>query len=511
MGTYKKDLRYSGRKETEKGEAIMDISTAIKKAAIERTIDKICKDPEKNLPKVMKLADKLSRGTFTTQRETIREVITDPNHPYHDYVLHVIHDVDPHVLKKMFTNFFVNASMIGWRKQDENREKYGCNIPWAILLDPTSACNLKCTGCWAAEYGYKLNLSFEEIDDIIRQGKELGVYMYIYTGGEPLVRKKDLIRLCEKHNDCIFLSFTNGTLIDEEFADDMLRVGNFVPAISLEGMEDATDDRRGQGVYKKATNAMKILQKKKLIFGISSCYTSRNYESITSEEYYDTLISLGAYFIWYFHYMPVGNDASPELLPSPEQRREVYRRVREFRKYKPLFAMDFQNDAEYVGGCIAGGKRYFHINANGDIDPCVFVHYSDSNIREKTLLEALRSPMMMAYHDGQPFNDNMLKPCPMLENPDKLVSMVRKTGAVSTDLQSPESAEHLCGKCQQYAKDWAPVAEDMWENLPKSHKYKAVHANDKSIEQMAAEAAEKKLSESKPKEPIMDNAKIAQQ
>ena len=160
--------------------------------------------------------------------------------------------------------------------------------------------------------------------------------------------------------------------------------------------------------------------------------------------------------------MPVGNDASPELLPTPEQRIETCKRIRKYRAEKPLFAMDFQNDAEYVGGCIAGGRRYLHINANGDMDPCVFVHYSDSNIREKTLLEGLRSPIMMAYHDGQPFNENMLRPCPMLENPDKLRAMVVCTEAHSTDLQSPESVEHLCSKCDQYAENWKPAAEKLW-------------------------------------------------
>ena len=118
--------------------------------------------------------------------------------------------------------------------------------------------------------------------------------MYIYTGGEPLVRKKDLIRLCEKHSDCVFLCFTNATLIDEDFADEMLRVGNFVPAISLEGFEEATDGRRGDGVYQKVTKAMSLLREKKLIYGISCCYTSANYESITSEEFYDSMIDLGA-------------------------------------------------------------------------------------------------------------------------------------------------------------------------------------------------------------------------
>ena len=441
----------------------MNASATLKKFGIEQTFNYIYKDPEKNLPKLMDWADKFAKGSFERQRDTIREAITNPEHPYYTYIRRIFKEVDPKVAKTLAVNLFINSALVGWEREDECRKKYNCNIPWAILLDPTSACNLHCTGCWAAEYGNKLNLTYDEIDDIIRQGKELGVYMYIYTGGEPLVRKKDLIRLCEKHNDCVFLSFTNATLIDEEFADDMLRVGNFVPAISLEGFEEATDGRRGEGVYSKVIKAMKLLREKKLIYGVSCCYTSANYESITSEEYFDSLINLGAYFVWYFHYMPVGNDAVPELLPTPEQRVGVYERIRKYRSTKPLFAMDFQNDAEYVGGCIAGGHRYLHINANGDVDPCVFIHYSDSNIREKTLLEALQSPMLMAYHDRQPFNDNMLRPCPMLENPERLREMVAATGAHSTDLQSPESVEHLCAKCDKYAANWKPVAEELWK------------------------------------------------
>ena len=432
-------------------------------AAVKTGLGYLERDPEVNIPKLMELVDKfVPDGWYESQRNAIRNAIQDKDSNWYKLILR-IYELDPGVREAFFTNFIINASLKGSALQEETAEENNCNVPWAILLDPTSACNLHCTGCWAAEYGNKLNLTYDEIDDIIRQGKELGVYMYIYTGGEPLVRKKDLIRLCEKHNDCIFLSFTNATLIDEDFANDMLRVGNFVPAISLEGFETATDGRRGNGVYQKVIKAINLLREKKLVFGISACYTSANFESITSEAFYDSLIDLGAYFIWYFHYMPVGNDAAPELLPTPAQRRETYERIRKYRATKPLFAMDFQNDAEFVGGCIAGGRRYLHINANGDIDPCVFIHYSDSNIREKTLLEALQSPMMMAYHDGQPFNDNMYRPCPMLENPQKLREMVEKSGAHSTDLQSPESAEHLCAKCDRYAENWKPVAEEMWK------------------------------------------------
>jgi len=443
----------------------MNIQDTFKKAAMKTAFGYIEKDPEKNMLKLLDWVDKLAGegpDSFEPQRKAFREVLENPENNMYQLIMDIFQSIDNDVLKAIFENFFLNANIIGWPVQEELRKKYGCNIPWAILLDPTSACNLHCTGCWAAEYGNKLNLSYEEIDSIIQQGKDLGVYMYIYTGGEPLVRKNDLIRLCKKHSDCQFLAFTNATLIDEAFADDMLRVKNFMPAISLEGFEEATDGRRGGGVYQKVCSAMRILKEKKLPFGISACYTSQNLDSISSDDFIDHLIDSGAKFIWYFHYMPVGNDAAPVLLPNPEQREKMYHRIREIRATKPLFAMDFQNDGEYVGGCIAGGRRYLHINANGDVDPCVFIHYSDSNIREKTLLECLQGPIFMAYHDGQPFNENHLRPCPMLENPELLREMVHKTGAHSTDLQSPETVDHLCDKCKSYAECWKPEADRLW-------------------------------------------------
>ena len=242
----------------------------------------------------------------------------------------------------------------------------------------------------------------------------------------------------------------------------MLRVKNFVPAISLEGFEDANDGRRGDGVFQKVQHAMKLLKSHKLPFGISTCYTSRNFEDISSEAFYDMMIESGALFVWYFHYMPVGNSAVPELLPTPQQREEMYKRIRHFRETKAIFGMDFQNDGQFVGGCIAGGRRYLHINAKGDVEPCVFIHYSNVNIHDCTLLEALKSPIFQAYHDNQPFNDNHLRPCPMLENPEKLRQMVKETGAVNTDYQDMESVDHLCDKCESYAENWKPTAESLW-------------------------------------------------
>lgn len=424
-------------------------------------------NPEKAIPRLLKIVNMVGKKLFPSQLKIINEYMSGPDKNVYQLVMRALNQINPDVLDNILMNFYFNVNVKGWAKQNELRAKYQCNIPWAILLDPTSACNLHCKGCWAADYGNRLNLSYEDIDSIIEQGKELGVYMYIYTGGEPLVRKDDLIKLCEKHDDCIFLCFTNATLIDEQFCQDLLRVKNFIPAISQEGSKETTDFRRSVGVnysvYDKIEHAMNLLKENGLPFGISCCYTSENYEAVSSPEYIDQLIDWSALFVWYFHYMPVGSDANIELMVTPEQREEMYHKVREYRVTKAIFPMDFQNDGQYVQGCIAGGRRYLHINANGDMDPCVFIHFSDTNIHEHTLLEGLQAPLFMAYHDGQPFNDNMLRPCPMLENPQDLRDMIKRTGAHSSNLEGDETVELLCSRCDKYAKEWKPTADKLWE------------------------------------------------
>lgn len=442
----------------------MDLKEKTTVFALSQAINYISGDPEKNLPKLLALIDKIGWGPeFTAHKEVFHQILDHSENIWYQYVMNLWKDIDGEILKTIVQNFGLNASLIGTPKQEALRQKYNFNIPWAILLDPTSACNLHCTGCWAAEYGNKLNLSYETLDSIVKQGKELGVYFYIFSGGEPLVRKADIIRLCETHTDCQFSAFTNGTLIDEAFADEMLRVKNFIPSISVEGFEADTDFRRGEGTFKKVERAMSLLKSKRLPFGISCCYTRKNAKMIGSEEYFDQMIAWGAKFCWFFTYIPVGKEAVPELMVTAEQRAYMYHQIRKFRETKPIFTMDFWNDGEFVGGCIAGGRRYLHINAAGDIEPCAFIHYSDSNIHEKTLLETLQSPLFMAYKNEQPFNNNHLRPCPLLDNPDALSKIVKASGAHSTDLQDPEDVNDLTEKCQSAAQNWAPVANELWE------------------------------------------------
>ncbi|MDY5377352.1 MAG: radical SAM protein, partial [Eubacterium coprostanoligenes] len=402
------------------------------------------------------------------------DVITNPQNTWNDYIYRIIEETDKELLTNVLLTFAIDAGYIGTSTLRENRDKLKCNIPWIILMDPTSACNLKCKGCWAAEYGHHSNLTLDEMRKIVTEAKALGTHFFMFTGGEPLVRKKDILTVTKENPDCIFLAFTNGTLVDDEFCEELKKSGNFALALSIEGTEETTDFRRGEGVYKKVVDAMALLKKHKCIFGTSICYTSKNYQAVTSDKFYDMEIEAGAKFALYFHYMPIGSDADTSLLLTPEQREHVYRTIRKKRRTrngKPIFVMDFQNDGEFVGGCIAGGRNYFHINSEGDAEPCVFIHYSDSNIREKSILECLRSPLFKQYYKGQPFNDNMLRPCPMLENPQALRHIIDVTGAKSTNLTCPESADELCSKCDLYAKEWAPMAKQIWEEQERFHPF----------------------------------------
>lgn len=396
----------------------------------------------------------------------LQQIAENPDGKWARYVERVVKDSDPKILSTFLLKAAYEGGFRGFKTAEELSQKYQCNIPWIILMDPTSACNMHCSGCWAAEYGHRQNLSYAVMDRVLTEGKMLGIHACLYTGGEPLLRKRDIIRLCEKHRDVAFHAFANGRLIDDAFCQELLRVGNFIVSVSTEGFEQANDGRRGEGHFAQAIHAMELMHANKIPFGVSICYTSRNYLDVTSDEFLDMLIEKGCVFAWYFHYMPVGMNASPELLLSPEQRIYMKNKIREIRGVeggKELFAIDFQNDGEFTEGCVAGGRRYCHINAAGDVEPCVFIHYSGANINGKSLLECLRQPLFLKYYEGQPFNNNHLRPCPMLENPEILQKFVKESGAHSTDLEEPESAEHLCAKCVEYARNWAPVADKVWQ------------------------------------------------
>ena len=480
--TYVLQKEWNGR-ELIMNTALDKASHAIQRKAVGAIVDvmlnKFDKDREKAYKEILDIIKQFWGNNFTDEAyEKVLNAMKDPENKWMRYINRILDETDKHVAKVTLMNLGFEAFIRGTKTIRKNREIYNCNIPWLILFDPTSACNMHCQGCWSGTYGHKYSLSFEDMDKIVTEGKELGTYLYMLTGGEPTVRMKDIFRLAEKHHDAYFALYTNSTLINEEMCQEVVRLGNITFMLSIEGTPETNDARRGEGHYAAVMNAMDLLKKYGIIFGTSICYTRNNIEAVTSDEFFKMISEKGARFGFYFHYMPVGNNAVPELMPTVEQRKYMIDRIRYVRSMESdieFYPMDFQNDGEYVGGCIAGGRNYFHINSAGDAEPCVFIHFSNANIHDASILEILQSPLFMAYHKGQPFNRNHLRPCPMLENPELLQKMVHETGAHETNLESPESVEHLCEKCKAYADTWKPEAEAVWASethkVPKYENY----------------------------------------
>jgi len=273
-----------------------------------------------------------------------------------------------------------------------------------------------------------------------------------------------------------FLTYTNGTLLDEPTVKTLARLGNVAPGISVEGYREHTDKRRGQGVYDKVMEAMDLLKKEGVIFGISVTYTSENIELITRDEFVEHYINKGAIFAWYFMFMPVGKDPILELVPSPEQRVYCGDRVAQLRKKHPLFMADFWNDGPAVGGCLAGARQYLHILNSGRVEPCVFAHFGVDNIREKSLLEASNSAFFKTIRSRFPYNDiaNLKRPCMIIDNPQVLRDAVAEHMAPqghkhSEDIiQNPEVIEWI----DAYAERFKNLTDPVWLELINDPNYR---------------------------------------
>jgi MoaA/NifB/PqqE/SkfB family radical SAM enzyme len=437
---------------------------------VETTLKQILKlislKPEKSISQIISALKIIIRDQEQLRiLRNIQELVQDPTNNWHQYVVKLLTKTNPHIRSRLVNTFFINAVINGLPKQRRIEEKLGIGIPWAILIDPTEKCNLHCAGCWAGDYQRAHELDFSLLDRIFSEAKDLGTHFIIYSGGEPTVRKDDIFKLAEKHPDLAFMMFTNGTLIDQTFVDEMVRLGNVSVAFSIEGFEENTDLRRGAGVFRKVMNAMDLMRKAGVVFGVSVTYNNQNITELGSDEFVDMLVDKGTAFAWYFTYIPIGKDVDLGRMATPTQRAWMFERIRSMRQTKPIFLMDFWNDGDSCDGCIAGGRRYFHINANGDVEPCAFVHYSTCNIKDVSLKEALGNPLFQAYQKRQPFSENLLRPCPLIDNPKMMQDIVHESNARSTQLHADETADEFARKIAPYAKQWRLLSDDLWEKL----------------------------------------------
>jgi len=370
--------------------------------------------------------------------------------------------VSPQVREKIVMNLINNAMIQGQPKRIDFAQKYGISPPNLLVISPTMKCNLRCYGCYAWQYSKKNDLPYDVCNRVIDEANDIGLYFFVITGGEPFCWDK-IYDFLERHNDSFFQIYTNGQMIDNKAAERLAELGNAVPCISVEGFEKETDERRGKDVWKKIMSAMDALRENGVLFGFSVTATRGNNELVVSDEFIDLFINKGAFIGWYFNYVPIGKEPNMELMPTPEQRDYRRSRIVEIRKTKKIIVADFWNDGPLVNGCMAGGKNYLHVNVNGDVEPCVFVHFAADNIKEKSLIDILTSDFFMAFRKRQPYTENHLRPCSIIDNPYILRDIVAETGAYPTHEGAETIISCLARPLDKYASDYKKIADKVWE------------------------------------------------
>jgi len=444
----------------------MGIRERAKNYAREKLISEIMsllpKFSTKNVIRMINIGEKLTHDPeYKHNAKRLRELF-EQGHPAAILIKDVLNRLSPNAREKLIRNLFINAFLTGINRRKQILEEEGFQPPQFIVISPTMRCNLKCPGCYAGEYEQDEGLPFELIDRILTECKELGMYFNTMSGGEVFTRK-DIFDIWKKHDDMYFQVYTNGTMINEKVADKLAELGNVAPMISLEGFEKETDERRGKGTFARIMKAMDLLRERGLVFGASITETRENMDIIGSYEFVDMVIEKGALVMWYFQYIPIGRFPSVDIMPTPAQRDWLRRRIQEIRDSRPIFIGDFWNDGPYVKGCIAGGREYLHINSNGDVEPCVFTHFAVDNIKDKSLKEVINSPFMRGIRKLQPYRENLLTPCMIIDNPEILRRVVNEFHARPTHEGAETIITRLADDLDKYAREYRRYADPAWE------------------------------------------------
>ena len=447
----------------------MSVASRIREKAVEWAVTRVVKmaqrgargkNFERRLGRMLRLAAFITRDPlWSAVVQGVHEKLRN-GHPAIGVARRLLTRMNPNVRKNIVGSLIVHETLLGAAKRHAIEDAgLGYYPPSFFVVSPSMYCNLKCYGCYASEYDPKEQLSFEEMDDLMNQAKDLGMYFCVISGGEPYCYKP-LLDVFEKHRDMTFQTYTAGMHLTDAVVDRLAELGNVVPCISCEGFEAETDRRRGKGAFKKVIRAMHRLREKGIVFGFSATVTCENAEVISSEKFIDFYSEQGCLIGWYFQYIPIGRSPVFELMATPEQRAMVGRRVRRWRECKEIFLVDFWNDGEHAGGCIAGGRKYFHVNNRGDVEPCVFCHFASDNLREKPLREILGSGIMTAIRKRQPYHEDLRRPCMLIDNPHVLRDVVAETDAYPTHPGAESLITKFAEPLDEYAKAFGEVLKD---------------------------------------------------
>lgn len=437
-----------------------DVERLAAAKAIDNVVNDLKKDPEHylatSIDRIAGAAEKLPlQPTARKQVDQIRSIMNMDSVGKRLFI-NILKDTDAGVLKTLMKNFIVESAWLGVRTERMISAREGFNVPWFMLIDPTERCNYKCTGCWAGSYQQAREMPVETFNRVLGEAEDLGIHFVVVSGGEPTCYPR-LLDVFNAHKQVAFMFYTNGSLFTQDFVDKLRVVGNAVPCFSVEGFREKTDQRRGEGARDRVMLAMDRCRKVGMPFGYSVTETCRNVDEVTSDTFVDHMVDRGAKVGWYFQYIPIGRDPDVGMMLSPEQRMTSYRRIHELRASRPIFLADFWNDGPYTGGCIAGARRYFHITADGNVEPCGFIHLTQGNINDMSLKQALQLPFLQEMQKIQPYSDNALAPCILIDHPDYFRKIAAMPGVRGTD----GTVENMSGEVGRHLDELSAA----WEKL----------------------------------------------
>ncbi len=434
-------------------------TTALQRKTIDQMLRLGTSENKKGILLAAQLAEKITPAHRKTEVNWVIDQIRRET-PALQVVRHIARDLNPNVRRAAIQSLVLNGMLRSSGTRTAFSERTGVHTPLVLLISPTMRCNLACEGCYAAGYSSAVDMSPELFQSIIDQANEIGIHIFTILGGEPFMRK-DLLDVGAANPDSFFQVFTNGTLLRDASIARLAEIGNMAPVLSIEGDREATDDRRGHGVFDQTMETMDRLGKAGVAFGYSATVTRRNFRYLMSPGFFDAMIAKGAVVGWNFLYMPVGRDPDMSLMLAPAERNEFRENVLALRKAKPLASLDFWGDSVFVGGCIAG-KWYAHVNNEGWLEPCIFAHFATHNLNECTLEEALASDYFREIQRRQPFNHNLLMPCMLIDNPQQAREIVELTGARPTHPGAESLVEQLAPAVDEYAAEVERVYAPVW-------------------------------------------------
>lgn len=324
---------------------------------------------------------------------------------------------------------FAKASTAASKKR-KKAEKAGEHIPPFLIASITSKCNLHCAGCYSrcnhatVDTEPVSQLTNEEWYRIFDEADDLGISFILLAGGEPLLRR-DVIEAAGQKKNILFPIFTNGTFMDERYFELFDCSRNLIPIMSIEGQKEITDARRGEGIYDRLIQNMDELQKRGLIFGASVTVTSENVSEVTSESFLNELSERGCKAVIFVEFVPVTED-SQHLAPGEKEREYLKDEIARLRAEKPeMVYISFPGDEKSSGGCVAAGRGFFHINSHGGAEPCPFSPYSDVNIKNTSLREAIHSPLFMALQSEGLLTDDHEGGCVLYEKRELVEQLMK--------------------------------------------------------------------------------------